>query len=306
MKYEVVHATRYDYSEPVSVSHHIARLVPRTDARQTCVHHELKITPTPEVTIDHVDYFGNAMTFFAMQSAHNQLTVRAESIVELGVPAPPAGWETIAWEQAADRASMPLEAVECVVDSMPLQLRSAFTAYTVSSFWPGRPLRDGLADLTARIHADFTYDRSATTVATPLAQVFESRRGVCQDFARLEIACLRSIGMAARYVSGYLETVPAPGEGRLVGADASHAWLAVYGPGIGWIDVDPTNNLFPSGQHVTVGWGRDYRDVSPIRGIILGGGEHSLHVNVDVTRVDGANQTEVSADEADRNSDRRR
>jgi transglutaminase-like putative cysteine protease len=285
MTYEVVHTTRYDYSEPVSISHHIARLVPRTDARQTCVHHDLTITPAPEVTANHVDYFGNAMTFFAMQSAHKQLTVRAESIVRLDVSAPPAGGETIAWEQAMDRASMPLEAVECAMDSTPLPLRSAFAAYTRPSFGAGRPLGEGLADLTARIHAEFTYDKSATTVATPLAQVFEARRGVCQDFARLEIACLRSIGIAARYVSGYLETVPAPGAERLVGADASHAWLAVYAPGVGWIDVDPTNNLFPSGQHVTVAWGRDYRDVSPVRGIILGGGEHTLHVNVDVTRI---------------------
>jgi transglutaminase-like putative cysteine protease len=306
MTYGVVHATRYDYTEPVSVSHHIARLVPRTGGGQTCLRHELRITPTPEVTVNHVDYFGNAMTFFAMQSAHKTLTVRAESIVRLDVVTRAADWEPIPWERATDRTSMPLEAIECAVDSMPLPLRSTFAAYARPAFAAGRPLRDGLADLTSRIHAEFTYDQSATTVTTPLAQVFESRRGVCQDFTRLEIACLRSIGLAARYVSGYLETMPTPGKDRLIGADASHAWLAVWCPGIGWIDVDPTNNLFPSGQHITVGWGRDYRDVSPIRGIILGGGEHSLHVNVDVRRDGDAVRAEVSADETNRDSDGRR
>jgi transglutaminase-like putative cysteine protease len=142
-----------------------------------------------------------------------------------------------------------------------------------------------VGDFTARIHADFTFDPKATTVSTPIGQVFESRRGVCQDFARLEITCLRALGLAARYVSGYLETVPPRGKPRLLGADASHAWVAVYDPSIGWVDVDPTNNLFPSDMHVTLAWGRDYGDVSPIRGVILGGGPHSLKVSVDVLRL---------------------
>ncbi len=144
---------------------------------------------------------------------------------------------------------------------------------------------DAVLELTRRIHEEFTFDREATTIATPLADVFRSRRGVCQDFARLEIACLRSLGLPARYVSGYLETVPPPGRSRLLGADASHAWLAVYCPEAGWIHVDPTNNLLPSGTHVTVAWGRDYNDVSPIHGVILGGGNHTLRVNVDVLRL---------------------
>ena len=149
-------------------------------------------------------------------------------------------------------------------------------------FPQGRPLLEGVLDLTARIHDEFTFDPKATTVATPLTEVFASRRGVCQDFARLEIACLRSLGIPARYISGYMETVPPPGTPRLVGADASHAWLSVYCPGVGWIPVDPTNNLLPSDTHITVAWGRDYNDVSPIRGVILGGGAHALQVHVDV------------------------
>lgn len=288
MKYEVVHATDYDYHGPVSVSHHIARLVPRTLPWQTCVHHEIAIDPVPDVTADHVDYFGNAMTFFAMQSAHKRLIVRARSVVELtNAPAPDRS-SGAPWERAAERATMPLEALDCVFDQTPVRPRATLTAYARPSFAPGRSLVDALTDLTARIHQDFTYDPSATTIATPLAQVFESRRGVCQDFARLEIACLRTVGLAARYVSGYLETLPAPGAPRLVGSDASHAWLGVYSPDHGWIDIDPTNNVFPSDRHITLAWGRDYDDVSPVRGVILGGGEHSLRVSVDVNRLEAA------------------
>ena len=285
MKYQVVHETQYNYSGLVSLSHHVSRLAPRPLPHQACSSHELQIDPVPEAMTSHVDYFGNAMTFFAMQSPHKRLTVRARSIVELSAVALP-DTAMLPWERAIERTSMPLEVLECAVDSMPTRLRTALATYARPSFPAGRPLLEAVAEVTARIHADFTYDRDATTIATPLAQVFEARRGVCQDFARLEIGCLRSLGLAARYVSGYLETVPASGVPRLVGAAASHAWLAVYGPEIGWVDVDPTNNLFPSGRHVTVAWGRDYGDVSPIRGVILGGGEHSLRVSVDVSRVE--------------------
>ncbi len=159
------------------------------------------------------------------------------------------------------------------------------STYARQSFQPGRRLLPALADLTARIRRDFTYDAKATTVTTPLAEVFASRRGVCQDFARIEIACLRGLDIPARYVSGYIETIPPPGRPRLVGADASHAWVSVYCPGRGWVDVDPTNNLLPTSSHVTLAWGRDFADVSPIRGVIFGGGEHTLKVSVDVMRL---------------------
>ena len=284
VQYEVAHTTEYDYSLPVAVSHHLACLAPRVLPRQQVLHHDLQIEPEPAVISTHTDYFGNAVTFFAMQSPHQRLTVRARSQVALEAPSLPPPADTPPWEAVADRDALPLDALEFLFDSAPSPPSTEPPVYARASFPAGRPLLEAVLDLTRRIYEDFTFDPKATTVRTPLADVFKSRRGVCQDFARLEIACLRSLGLPARYVSGYLETVPPPGRPRLLGADASHAWLAVYCPGAGWIDVDPTNNVLPSRRHVTVAWGRDYGDVSPIHGVILGGGKHTLRVNVDVLR----------------------
>jgi transglutaminase-like putative cysteine protease len=288
--YEVLHTTRYGYSESVSVSHHIARLSPRVLPHQACVHHELQVEPAPAVTKTHQDYFGNPMTFFAMEGAHKSLTVRARSRVVITPKSLPAPASTPPWEAARDHDALPVDAIECLFDSASIRASEELVAYARPSFPPGRPLLEAVAELTRCIHEDFTFDTQATTVGTPLSDVFRLRRGVCQDFARLGIACLRSLGLAAHYVSGYMETVPPPGTPRLAGADASHAWLAVYCPGSGWIDVDPTNNLLPSTTHVTLAWGRDYSDVSPIRGVILGGGDHALQVNVDVIRVGDASR----------------
>jgi transglutaminase-like putative cysteine protease len=291
MSFEIVHTTEYDYSESVSVSHHVARLSPRALAQQDCVRHELQIDPAPAVRAAHTDYFGNTMTFFAMQGAHNRLTVRARSTVAVRATPRPDPFDTPPWDATPGQSALPLDAIEYVFESTLRRSSVAgpagadLAAYARTSFPPGRPLIEAVIELTRRIHEDFTYDPKATTVATPLADVFRSRRGVCQDFAHLQIACLRSLGLSARYISGYLATAPPSGAPRLVGADASHAWLAVYCPGVGWIDVDPTNNVLPSDKHVTLAWGRDYGDVSPIRGVILGGGRHSLRVSVEVTRV---------------------
>jgi transglutaminase-like putative cysteine protease len=285
VQYEIVHVTEYDYSQSVAVSHHLARLSPRVLPHQQRLHHDLQIEPAPASMTTHTDYFGNAVTFFAMQGAHKRLTVRARSRVALQATSLPSPTDTPAWEAVADRTAMPLEALEFLFDCALIPANAELAAYARAAFPPGRPLLDAVLELTRRIHEEFTFDPKATTVGTPLADVFRSRRGVCQDFARLEIACLRSLGLPARYVSGYLETVAPPGRARLLGADASHAWLAVYCPGAGWIQVDPTNNLLPSRRHVTVAWGRDYSDVSPIHGVILGGGEHTLRVNVDVLRL---------------------
>jgi len=285
VRFEVVHITEYDYSEPVAVSLHQARLNPRVFSHQQHLLHDLEIEPAPAVTTTHTDYFGNAVTFFAMQGAHQRLTVRARSQVALQAISLPSPSETPRWETVADRATLPLEALEFVFDSASIPAGADLAAYGRAAFPPGRPLLEAVLELTRRIHQDFTFDSKATTVKTPLADVFRSRRGVCQDFARLEIACLRSLGLPARYVSGYLETAPPVGRPRLTGADASHAWLTVYCPGVGWIHVDPTNNLLPSRTHVTVAWGRDYTDVSPIHGVILGGGRHTLRVSVDVLRL---------------------
>jgi len=282
--YQVVHTTQYQYSEDVSVSHHVARVAPRVFPGQECLQHDLQIEPAPAVIRPHRDYFGNGVTFFIIERAHTELTVRATSTVTIHGRTPPSLESTPPWEQARDFDSLPLDAIECLFDSASIAVSDAIVAYAHPSFTPGRPILEAVADLTQRIHTDFTFDPEATTVATPLRDVLALRRGVCQDFARLGIACLRSQGLAARYVSGYLETVAAPGTPHLTGVDASHAWLAVYCPGLGWIDVDPTNNLFPSTRHVTLAWGRDYADVSPVRGVILGGGQHTLHVSVDVLR----------------------
>jgi transglutaminase-like putative cysteine protease len=285
VQYEVVHTTEYDYSESVAVSHHLAHLNPRELPYQRRLRHDLQIEPAPAVMTTHTDYFGNAVTFFTMQGVHKQLIVRAQSRVALHATILPEPADTPSWEAVADRATLPLEALEFVFDSSRIAVGVGLADYARSTFAPGRPLLDAVVDLTRRIHEEFTYDPEATTIATPIEDVFTSRRGVCQDFARLEIACLRSLGLPARYVSGYLETLPPPGRPRLIGADASHAWLAVYCPGTGWIHVDPTNNLLPSTSHITLAWGRDYLDVSPIHGVILGGGSHTLRVNVDVVRV---------------------
>ena len=282
--YQVVHTTRYSYAESVLVSHHVARLGPRTLPYQKCLSHALEIDPPPSVQASHTDYFGNATTFFAMQGAHAGLRVSSRSTVQVAERSMPAPSLTPPWEQAADPALLPLEALDGLFDVHPHAALPGIAAYARRSFPPERPLLEAVVDLTSRLYADFTFDPQATTVTTSLADVFRLGRGVCQDFARVEIACLRALGIPALYVSGYLETAPPPGKPRRVGADASHAWLAVYCPGHGWIDVDPTNNMLPSTGHITLAWGRDYTDVSPIRGVILGGGGHSLEVNVDVVR----------------------
>jgi transglutaminase-like putative cysteine protease len=197
----------------------------------------------------------------------------------------------IPWEEAArllrdDHSAAGLEAYQFRFESPRIRARREFAAYARQSFTQRRPLSEALLDLTARIHNDFRFDAKATTGRTPVEEVFRRRRGVCQDFAHIQIACLRSLNLAARYVSGYLRTYPPPGQQRLVGADASHAWVSAYCPGSGWLDVDPTNNLVPSDGHVTLAWGRDYGDVSPLRGLILGGGAHRLKVSVDMEPLD--------------------
>jgi transglutaminase-like putative cysteine protease len=286
MRYDITHTTEYDYGESVAVAHHVARLQPRALPRQQCLHHELTITPEPAVTSGYEDYFGNPVTFFGVQGGHTTLVVRARSTVTVVGASVPAPEDTPPWEQATDRDTMPFEAIEFVFDSQESRALFGIETYARVSFPPGRPLLAAVIDLTARINREFTFDSKATTVATPLAEVFASRRGVCQDFARLEIACLRSLGIPARYISGYLETDPPENTPRLLGADASHAWLDFHCPDVGWIPVDPTNNLMPSDRHITLAWGRDYSDVSPIRGVILGGGAHTLNVHVDVVRLD--------------------
>ena len=285
--YELTHSTTYDYQSPVTVSHHLLRVTPRRLARQFRLEYHLETDPPAATSSHRTDYFGNEVTFVTIEGAHRCLRVTSRSRVAVGPAFIPDPTETPNWESVrglcrSDRSSAVLEAVEFVFASPMIPLEAAFADYALASFPPARTILEGALDLTERIHADFKFDATATTVSTPLLEVLEKRRGVCQDFAHFQIACLRSLGLPARYVSGYLETLPPPGKPRLVGADASHAWVSLFCPGLGWIDLDPTNNCLPSMRHITAAWGRDYGDVSPIRGVLLGCGEHSLSVAVDV------------------------
>jgi transglutaminase-like putative cysteine protease len=282
--YDVRHVTAFDYEERVSISHHVARLAPRPTDRQTPIAHTWAVDPAPAVRREHRDHFGNLVAFFALQGPHLRLTVTSQAVVDV-TPAVPLPAGSPAWEQVRDAAdSLPIDVLDFVADSPLIVSRPAFAAYAAASFTPGRAIVDALVELTGRLHADLAFQPGATTIATPVDDVFRARRGVCQDFAHLQIACLRALGLPARYVSGYLETSPPAGEPRLVGADASHAWISLYVPGTGWIDADPTNDRVPADRHVTVAWGRDYSDVSPIRGVILGGGAQQSRVAVDLVR----------------------
>ncbi len=287
MLYELAHTTTYEYNNSVSLSHHTLRLQPRELERQQCLAAELLIQPQPAVVKTHLDYFGNQMTFVTVEGSHRKLVITSRSRVNVHATTPPKPELTPTWESVrelcgADEANEAVTAREFIYPSPHIKREPEFSAYAEPSFTEERPLLDAVLHLTDRIYRDFKFDSKATTIATPLDEVFKSRRGVCQDFAHLEIACLRSMGIPARYVSGYLETDPPPGKPRLAGADASHAWISFFCPDAGWIDVDPTNNILPSNRHVTVAWGRDFSDVSPIRGVLLGSGEHTLKVAVDV------------------------
>jgi transglutaminase-like putative cysteine protease len=291
MIYKIVHRTTYKYKHPVSVGTHVACLKPRAFPHHQLSRSELHIQPRPATRTERVDFFGNLLCFFTIQEPHRELMVEARSQVTVDGEATPWSDVLIPWEEAArslrtDLSEAGLEAYQFGFESPRIRVRPEFAAYARQSFTPGRPMPEALLDLTARIHADFRFDSKSTNVRTTPEEVFKKRRGVCQDFAHLQIACLRSLNLAARYVSGYLRTYPPPGQPRLVGADASHAWVSAYCPGTGWLDVDPTNNVVPSNGHVTLACGRDYGDVSPLRGLILGGGSHTLKVAVDMEPVD--------------------
>lgn len=287
MRYKIQHTTTYRYSEPVSVCHNQACLLPRNCAQQTVIESEVIISPLPARRDNYVDYFGNRALYFAIQTPHDTLAVTARSTVDTRAGAPPGDsppWEQVARQLATDTSAAGLLARGFIAESLVSVPDARIADFARASFLHERPLLEAAQDLTARIYQDFTYDPAFTTLATPLSEVLEHRRGVCQDFAHLAIACIRSVGLPARYVSGYLETLPPPGQEKLRGADASHAWIAVYLPDHGWFDFDPTNNQMASEQYVTLAWGRDYNDVTPLKGIVFGGGEHQLEVAVDVER----------------------
>lgn len=288
MLYRISHRTTYRYLSPVSFGDHVACLRPRSFPGSELLANSLRISPKPATYTERVDYFGNTQCFFTVQASHKELVVESRSEVTVDdVPERPASlpWEESAEPLARDYSPEGLQAFQFQFESPRIRKRPEFAAYALESFTPERPMREALTELTTRIYREFGFDSKATDVRTPAEEVFRKRRGVCQDFAHVQIACLRSIGLAARYVSGYLRTYPPPGRPRLIGADASHAWLSAYCRGAGWIDMDPTNNVSPTDGHVTVAWGRDYGDVSPLRGLILGGGAGSLKVEVDMEPV---------------------
>jgi transglutaminase-like putative cysteine protease len=286
----VLHETAYDYVPPVRTAQHMAHLKPATTATQRVLDHRLAIAPAPARCSEWTDVYGNTCTFFSLQSSHEALRVRAESLVRTSPPAEPCSkqpWEEVAGRIRYHRTSRYDPAAEFALASPYVPHDAAFAAYAQASFPPGRPLLAAARDLMQRIHADFEYATSATDVNTPALQALALRKGVCQDLAHVMLGCLRSLGLPARYVSGYLLTEPPPGQPRLVGSDASHAWASVYLPaeeGAGeWLDLDPTNDRTAGEDYVTLAIGRDYSDVSPMRGVIHGGAHHTLRVAVTVS-----------------------
>jgi len=289
MKYRVTHSTELTYQARVGICYNEARLLPRELPRQKVLSAVLRIEPQPDDYYERLDYFGNRTIYFSIQQPHEELRVTAVSEVEtknsrLHEKAGNITWEKVRERLLDDRSPEIVEASQFRLDSPLVTIDDLLSEYAGPSFAPGRSFGEAVQDLMQRIYRDFKYDPEFSTIATPLKEVLDHRSGVCQDFAHLAIGCLRSRGLAARYVSGYIETEPPPGKERLVGADASHAWFSVFLPDVGWLDYDPTNNQIPQEQHITVAWGRDFADVTPLKGVAYGGGEHDLKVAVDVLR----------------------
>jgi len=269
MRYRVTHASTYRYTHSAALSLNEAWLGARTTEFQSCLSHRFRIDPEPDFHRTRNDYFGNAVDIFAFEKPHRRLEIVSETLVEVRSPVPRGNDEGIQTE--IFRLPSPF-----------IRPSADFAAYGRLSFLPGRPWTEALDDLNQRVFHDFTYDPRATSIGTPVEDFFRNRRGVCQDYAHFLIAVLRSLGIPARYVSGYLNTLPPPGKAKVWGADASHAWVAVHDPGAGWLDLDPTNGVRVQNDHITVAWGRDYGDVPPLKGVVLGGGTQTLEVQVTV------------------------
>ncbi|MHC1481571.1 transglutaminase family protein [Frateuria aurantia] len=295
-RYEVTHDTIYHYDAPVALSQQQLHLTPRELPRQQVLQHRLEISPAPSQRLERLDAFGNPLTLLEFNEPHDSLGVRSHMVVEVQSmpwPASSPPWEKVSsllqFRPGVALDASLLEATRFRFESTFGRIKSDFAGYAGDCFQPGRPLLEAVAALNHKIHKDVRFQPGATTVSTPVVEVLRCRRGVCQDLAHLMIACLRSMGLAARYISGYILTTPPPGQPRMVGADASHAWVAVWCPGLDggqWLEFDPTNDLQPGHQHVTLGWGRDFADISPLRGMIHGGGTHELSVAVTMRPLD--------------------
>lgn len=283
MRLRATHVTRYSYAEDVSTCHTELRLVPRMRTGQVPLGNQLEVTPSANYSAAREDYFGNEVIAFSIEQPHRELVISSETLANLE-PAPPANLSlSPAWEDVREEVSRlsnadAFDAYQFIFESPLIRRRGRFAAYAKEAFEPGRRFLEGVNQLAEKLFKDFKYDPRATTVTTPIEEALEARSGVCQDFAHVMIACLRSLSLPVRYVSGYIRSGT-----ELAGADASHAWVSVWCPMFGWQDFDPTNNVMPQADHITLAWGRDYSDVAPVKGVALGGGEQVIEVSVKVT-----------------------
>ena len=291
MEYQITHITEYEYFQPIAICHNIAKLLIRNTSDQQSIKTTININPEPDRISEYVDFFGNKVLYFAIQQEHKKLTVSIQSIIEKTVSSPIQVniYSDLAWNEIhallLDVTPEHIEAKQFISETDYTKTSSEIHEYALKSFINGRSFFESTKELMQRIYTDFEFKPGSTNVTTPLIEVMKERKGVCQDFAHLSIACIRSVGLPARYVSGYIETAAPEGKEKLFGVDASHAWFSIYIPNTGWIDFDPTNNIIPSQQHITIGWGRDYADITPLKGVILSSGKHKLSVSVDVRRI---------------------
>lgn len=290
MIFEVSHRTTYSYRRPVLQSQHLLHLTPRDSQRQTVLRHSILIEPAPATQSEVRDRYGNVVGVLSVVDSHSELIVHARSTVDVRPPELPMLGLSTPWEQVKSRAlvgddQLDLSVLEFVSASRHTRPFRDAMEYAKPSFAPGRPILEAAFELTQRIYRDFKFDSGATDISTPVSHVLRQRRGVCQDFAHVALTCLRTLRLPARYVSGYLLTYPPPGQTKMQGADASHAWFSVWTPEVGWVDFDPTNGVIPTTEHITVAYGRDYDDVSPISGVLFGGLDQRMAIAVDVNAV---------------------
>lgn len=298
VRYQIVHSTEYIYDEAASLCYNETRLLPRAVTGpqfvQTVQESHISVQPVWDDSRERTDYFGNRVLYYTIRQPHASMTMTVTSQVEItpgqiypitDLPASPSWEETAACLQSETGPEW-MDARQYALGSPHAPILAEAAHFARSSFPSGRPVLAGAAELMTRIYTDFDFKPGVTTISTPINEVLRTRAGVCQDFAHLMLGCLRSLGLAARYMSGYLETIPPPGQEKLQGSDASHAWCSLFVPELGWVDLDPTNNLLPHDQHIVLGWGRDYGDVTPLKGVFYGEGEHELRVSVDVIRLE--------------------
>lgn len=295
MLYSIKHTTTYTYQETVPLCHNLAMLAPRNTPSQKCHSFTLDTSPVAGIIDEYHDFFGNRVFYFVVEQDHEILSVTTSSIVERKTPEWKLGAPNLqSWESVRDllqsSTGQYLQEKQFAFPDDITIATEAIQQYAAQSFTPQRPLLEAARDLTQRIYTDFAYTTGFTTVSTPLSVVMKERKGVCQDFAHLGIACMQAMGLAARYISGYLETIPPPGAEKLTGSDASHAWFSVFIPEMGWVDFDPTNNKMPDEQYIVIGWGRHYFDIVPLRGVIMSSDQHQLSIAVDVKRLTGSRE----------------